>query len=225
MEVTKFTDIIEPAAEATAGYREIKPNSDALEDNTYNFWDEVFGEEISLIKKDYTDVDPSEVYGHDESEFSFPDFDYNDAALRDILKEFKADNWYGASVERRDEITHKLVDYICDKLGIENPPKVSFYSENSTRYGYFSSYTNEIKINRNQSPADMVNTAAHELRHAYQYQRACIGETHLDRLYAYNFEHYISPKKVDGYYVNYVEYQEQLLEAEARAFANGFKVF
>lgn len=56
----------------------------------------------------------------------------------------------------------------------------------------------------------------------YQYQRACIGETRDDVLYAINFLNYIEPEQVDGHYVNFNEYQNQLLEAEARAFAKMF---
>lgn len=77
-----------------------------------------------------------------------------------------------------------------------------------------------MELNRNilNNPKEV----AHEARHVYQYQRACIGETRDDVLYAINFLNYIEPVQVDGKYVNFNDYQNQLLEAEARAFAKMF---
>ena len=61
------------------------------------------------------------------------------------------------------------------------------------------------------------------MRHAYQHQRATHQETLLDKLYQLNFENYISPVPLaDGKYLFFTDYQDQLVEAEARAFANIF---
>ena len=58
------------------------------------------------------------------------------------------------------------------------------------------------------------------MRHAYQYERAKKGETHLDKLYGLSFENYIRPIKDEtGKWINVIEYKNQLVEAEANAFA------
>ena len=50
-----------------------------------------------------------------------------------------------------------------------------------------------------------------------------LQETWQDTLYKLNFENYISPISLaDGKYLFFTDYQDQLVEAEARAFANIF---
>ena len=43
-------------------------------------------------------------------------------------------------------------------------------------------------------------------------------ELYIDLLYVYNFTHYISPYVDEDGYLNFIDYQDQLIEAEARAF-------
>ena len=96
-------------------------------------------------------------------------------------------------------------------------------------YGSCGAYlpgANVIEINRNTlaDPKEVVDTVAHEARHAYQHQRAVLQETKQDILYRINFENYISPIPLaDGKYLFFTDYQDQLVEAEARAFANIFR--
>lgn len=49
-------------------------------------------------------------------------------------------------------------------------------------------------------------------------------ETYEDLLYAYNFANYISPLLTEDGYVNFIDYQDQLIEAEACAFAKLFVI-
>ena len=73
-------------------------------------------------------------------------------------------------------------------------------------------------------PAEIVDTIAHETWHAYQHQRANILENKHDYLYKLNFDNYISPTSLgDGKCLFFTDYQEQLVEAEARAFASLFR--
>ena len=91
--------------------------------------------------------------------------------------------------------------------------------------GAFVPEENKIEINRTilTDPKEVVDTIAHEMRHAYQHQRAEMLETWQDFLYRLNFENYISPVSLaDGKYLFFTDYQDQLVEAEARAFANIF---
>ena len=69
----------------------------------------------------------------------------------------------------------------------------------------------------------MLNTISHELRHAYQDQRAMNPETEMDYKYLANLNNYVSPLFTEtGECMLYIDYQDQLVEAEARAFANLF---
>ena len=92
--------------------------------------------------------------------------------------------------------------------------------------GAYDPERNVISVNRNifDDSYEIVNTIAHETRHAYQYRRAQNPENYLDLLYAYNFVNYISPYVDEDGYANFLDYQDQLIEAEARAFANLFRL-
>ena len=66
-----------------------------------------------------------------------------------------------------------------------------------------------------------MNTVAHEMRHAYQWERSRNPERPEDILYLYNFDNYISPVPLgNGKYLFVVDYMNQYIEAEARAFAD-----
>ena len=72
-------------------------------------------------------------------------------------------------------------------------------------------------------PDELIDTIAHELRHAFQHQKAMAPESALDMLYRVNFDNYISPLPLgDGKFLFFADYQDQLVEVEARAFAKQF---
>lgn len=114
---------------------------------------------------------------------------------------------------------------IAEKLEIENRPAIEFYESNPCDCGAFDPDRNVICINQNNfdDPEEIINTIAHETRHAYQFQKAENPENYMDLLYAYNFANYISPYMDEDGYVNFIDYQDQLIEAEARAFADLFR--
>ena len=64
---------------------------------------------------------------------------------------------------------------------------------------------------------EAADTVAHELWHAYQYERASNPRTKMDHMYLENFNDYITPSD------DFEGYQSQLLESEARAFAQQIK--
>ena len=113
-----------------------------------------------------------------------------------------------------------LAQYIIDVTGLENPPKIEFYNNDKEGdYGGFDRLNNTLSINehmlyQNDEAAD---TVAHELWHALQYQRASNPQTRQDLMYAENFSNYISPSE------DFEAYQSQILESEARAFAQQIK--
>lgn len=71
--------------------------------------------------------------------------------------------------------------------------------------------------------SELVNTIAHEMRHAYQEYRAGLLETREDELYRVNLDNYISPVQLpEGGWLFFTDYQDQYVEVDARAFANLF---
>lgn len=225
----KFMDVVE-ATKSTelseaSDYKEITPFSDVTMDEVHSFWDEVFGEEITFSIKEFSDEDMwDKMFSREESDFSF-DFDTQEKKLQKLLDDFEENRWNELSESEKSDIIENLVDYLCEALEIKNNPLICFFEDDENICGAFNSYSNTIDINKNtlHNPKEVVDTIAHETRHAYQYQRAAIGKTDIDKLYAFNFENYIAPIVVDGEFVNFLEYQDQFIEVEARAFANLFK--
>lgn len=140
--------------------------------------------------------------------------------LDSSLESFTSENWEQLSLDEQKEKMTDLAEYIIDVTGLENPPHIEFYNnEQEGDYGGFNRMTNTLSINehmlyQNDEAAD---TVAHELWHALQYQRASNPRTKLDAMYAENFRDYISPQE------DFEGYQSQILEAEARAFAQQIK--
>ena len=210
----------------TTCYKDIKSNKEISDNEVHSFWSYIFSGEENSEYFDFTEDELeiiSEIYDRDEDEFEF-DFDISDTSLQEVLDKFKEEDWNTLDETQKAEVVETFVNTLCEKLDIENQPKLVFFDGDESNCGAFNFKTNEISINRNllSDPKELVDTIAHESRHAYQYQRGCIGETRMDQLYKFNFEHYIFPEEKDGHYLNYNEYSDQLIEAEARAFASLF---
>lgn len=207
-----------------SNYREIKPVLKISDEKVQSFWDDVFEEDDSIDDFCFTEDEIiSEVFERYEEEFEF-DFDVSEDSLQDILSKFDEENWNTFDESEKIEIIEEFKNLLCEKLGIEYEPTISLFEDDKNHCGAFNYQTNTLELNRNilDNPQQVVNTVAHEVRHGYQYERACIGETRTDILYVINFLNYIEPELVEGHYVNFNEYQNQLLEAEARAFAKMF---
>jgi Zn-dependent peptidase ImmA (M78 family) len=120
---------------------------------------------------------------------------------------------------QKEQITG-LFDYVNDVLGLENPPNIEYYNEpEQGNYGGYNPATNTLSINEYMlyDSNEAADTVAHELWHAYQHERAANPQTPKDFQYQFGFDNYIRPgDDFDGY-------QSQLVEAEARAFADQFK--
>lgn len=166
-----------------------------------------------------------DVYGRSEEDFTF-DIDVKSKEIQESLAPFKETTWNGLDNVEKETAIVALEEAIASSLGINETPRIEFYEGEKWDCGSYVPDKNLIKVNRNNfdSPLDLVNTIAHETRHAYQFQRACNIENYMDFLYAYNFTHYITPVLTENGYVNFIEYQDQLVEAEARAFADIFEM-
>ena len=203
-------------------FREIQPEN-AEEINPSSYWDSLFKKRESTNELTEDDLFP-EIFGKAEDDFSF-DF-ILDKEIENLLNIFYSPEWFKISEEEMYPLIKQLVDTLSKKLEIKDSPRLSFYEGQECDCGSFNPSTNTIRINHCQlsDPEELLNTIAHETRHAYQYQRALNPEMKTDLLYLVNFEYYISPIPIgEGKYLYFTDYLDQYVEAEARAFANLFE--
>lgn len=209
---------------APSNYKEIKPILKTSDNKVQRFWEDVFGEDNTSEDSCFTDEEIiSEIFERNESDFKF-DINIADKAIQEELANFDNENWNELNETQKLEVIDDFISILCEKMGGEEKPRLFLFENDENICGAYNNQTNILELNRNilDKPKEVINTIAHETRHAYQYQRACIGETREDVLYAINFLNYVEPIQFEGNYVNFNEYQNQLIEAEARAFAKQF---
>lgn len=171
------------------------------------------------------EIDYDEIYeeiSQESLEQGFEDIDIygNIERLDASLANFEADNWERMSIEDQKQSIKDLAEYVDDVIGFETPPRIEYYNNpREGDYGGYNSRTNTLSINEfmlyNNSEA--ADTVAHELWHAHQHECAENPQEARDYQYQYNFENYIRPE------LGHEAYENQLVEAEARAFASQFK--
>lgn len=200
-------------------FSEITADRTSIEE-TKTFWNRVFyGESEEISEEELWE----EIMYCDESEFDFSDV--VDDGGKEILELFTADEWESLDADERYELIAKLAEYIGESLGLEEIPEIELVDIDDNCSGFYSERGNYIGINVNfwDDYKDVVDTIAHETRHAYQRFRADKLENRQDEIYKFNFDHYISTEcDSEGKYINFKEYYEQYIEAEARAFAKEF---
>ena len=168
------------------------------------------------------DVEPS-FWGWNEEDVNI-DFDIDDT-VESVLERFEENEWNMLSEQERTDAIEDLVFVVSKALGLDKVPKVKFYSGDDDAYGGFIQDKNIIELNKRflDNPKEMVNTATHEIRHAYQNMRANMLENETDRMYKNNYDNYVHPiRDKNGNWINFLDYQDQFVEVEARAFANIF---
>ena len=188
--------------------------TESIYEGSANEYNEPFSGELS-------EQDIDTVYeGLSEYDFHGVDCFEDTERLDSSLENFTSENWENLSLNEQKEKMTDLAQYIIDVTGLKNPPKIEFYNSGQDGdYGGFNRATNTLSINehmlyQNDEAAD---TVAHELWHAYQYERASNPSTKLDHMYLENFNDYIIPDD------DFEGYQSQILESEARAFAQQIK--
>lgn len=148
------------------------------------------------------------------------DIETDETRLRETLDDFKEEKWDELSLEGQKEAMENLADYVKDVIKLENPPRIEYYNrEKNGEYGGYNPATNVLNINEYMlyNSEEAADTIAHELWHAHQYECAKNPQSALDYQYAYNIDNYISSD------MGQEAYENQLIEAEARAFAEQFK--
>jgi hypothetical protein len=168
-----------------------------------------------------TPIDYDVVFeGLDEYNFDGKDYNQNTEQLNSLLEGFTEDNWNNMELEGQKEQITGLFDYVNDVIGLKKPPKIEYYNKPEQRnYGGYDPATNTLSVNEYMlyDSNEAADTVAHELWHAYQHEKASNPQSPKDFLYQIGFENYISPSD------DFDAYQSQLVEAEARAFADQFK--
>jgi hypothetical protein len=149
-----------------------------------------------------------------------PGEDLNDTGMDAVLDNFHEDKWSDLSLEEQKQSMTDLANYVAADTGNENPPEIVFRDDmNDGEYGGYNPKTNTLEINENMldDSAEATDTVAHEMWHAYQQQCALDPTSEKGREYQEGFDNYISPE------YDFEGYQNQMVEAEAREYAQGFK--
>jgi hypothetical protein len=146
--------------------------------------------------------------------------DLNDGGTDAVLDNFQQDRWNDLSLDEQKQSMTDLASHVATDTGNENPPEIIFRGDmEDGSYGGYNPESNTLEINENMldDSAEAADTVAHEMWHAHQQQ--CADDPGNPRAgeYREGFDNYISPE------YDYEGYQNQMVEAEARDYAQGFK--
>lgn len=144
----------------------------------------------------------------------------DEAKASEVLSPFKQEKWEQLSVQEKKQAVEKLADYNAEILGVEDKPRIVYYNaEDPCDYGGYSAKQNAIYINEYNmnDAAETADTISHEYRHKYQHERADKLETERDLEFKEGFDNYIRAED------DYRGYKEQLVESDARAYAQVVK--
>jgi hypothetical protein len=222
LNIDKISEMSGSEAETSKEYLNIRPKESMSDQETTDFITKEFEKAHDEAEAGAIDTLISDVFNRSEDEMNI-DFELTDDVVS-VLEIFKSDDWETMSTEERMSAVGKLVNVIGKELQLEKIPEVELYEDNDA-YGFYDQQYNHIELNSKffDDPVELVNTVAHELRHAYQNMRADMLETREDALYKINFVNYISPVSLPGGgYLFFTDYYNQYVEVEARAFANKF---
>ena len=146
--------------------------------------------------------------------------DIGSEQLEPILDNFQGDKWNDLSLDEQKQSMIDLADYVASETGNTNPPEIIFSNDmpDGTYGGYNSgSNTMEINVNMLEDSIEAADTIAHEMWHAYQEQAARDPTNPRAGEYQEGFDNYISPE------YDFEGYENQMVETEARDYAQGFK--
>jgi hypothetical protein len=146
--------------------------------------------------------------------------DLNDSGADAVLENFQEDKWSDLSLEEQKQSMTDLADHVAADTGNDNPPEIVFRSDmEDGSYGGYNPDTNTMEINENMldDSAEAADTIAHEMWHAHQEQAANDPSNPRAQEYREGFDNYISPE------YDFEAYENQMVEAEARDYAQGYK--
>lgn len=157
-----------------------------------------------------------------ENEDEWNEFDFSDLfTLNEIMQFFKPEIFEQLCTEEKVFVMDMFRDKLAKELQLENPPEIIIADlEDEAMHGYYDHSLNIVVVNTAimQDGGQVRDTVAHEIRHAWQHERAELPEESqnaFDKALKENFDNYISPED------NYRAYRSQLVEMDAREFAKG----
>ena len=185
------------------------------------------GEAVTLVKTKFETQDENSLsdmlHNYDETDFDLH-FEF-DTTIEKNMELFNPEQWEKLDASEKKEVITEMVELINGGLGIEGKTDVIFFEDFQDNCGWYNEHYRTIGVNEAtfSDSLEVLDTIAHEMKHAFQRFRADKAETNMDKFYKYSFEHYISPiEDVYGNFVNFFEYYDQFIEAEARAVAKIF---
>lgn len=222
-ELNRRRESFEIKDSSSNGYLDIKPQENITKQEASDFIAKEFEKAHYEVEfGDYSQL-ISEIFNRSEDELDI-DFEIN-GETREALEKFRPEKWEALDETERMTAIKELVNVIGGGLQIDKLPDIELMSEGPA-LGLFDYNVNKIRLNERyfDNPIELVDTIAHEMRHAYQHMRAEIYGTKTDRLYVANFDNYIPIQyDSDGNCVNFSDYSDQLVEVDARVFADIFK--
>lgn len=178
------------------------------------FWKAEFQKAHDEVSLDEYDALLSEVFNRSEDEL---DIDFNiDDRIFELLDSFSPETWKYMDDSERYTAISEFVSALGEALELDDIPEVAVFDDDDA-YGFYFPSDNTINLNRQyfDNPVELVNTIAHEMRHAYQEYRAGLLETREDTLYRVNLDNYISPIPLPGGgLLFFTDYQDQYVEVE-----------
>lgn len=143
-------------------------------------------------------------------------------SIEDAIGDFKNSSWINKSEAERKKSIADLANSVTSDLQLTNAPSIGYYYREPegrrVSYGFYRAQDNTININTYtlDDARETADTVAHELRHAWQRERASNPQTDEDRAFANNFSpgNYISPQ------IDYMGYRDQPVERDARQYAS-----
>lgn len=202
--------------ELSDAFKEIQPKRNLSKSDAFSFVKNRFETQEN---SSFSDM----VHNYDEADFDLK-FEFN-SRIENAIDLFQPEQWEKLDVSEKKDAIKQMVDLLNDGLGIAGKTDVIFFEDFPDNCGWYNERYRAIGVNETTfcDPLEVLDTIAHEMKHAFQRYRADKAETTMDKFYQYSFEHYISPiEDAYGNFVNFFEYYDQYIEAEARAFAKIF---
>ena len=169
----RFSDVTEKGItpEKLENNTDIKPSGGMTDQEADAFWKAEFQKAHDEVSLDDYDTLLSEVFNRAEYELDI-DFVIDDRLVK-LLDQFSPETWEYMDDSERYEIISEFVSTLSEDLGLEDIPEVAVFDDDDA-YGFYSPSDNTINLNRQyfDNPVELVNTIAHEMRHAYQEYRA-----------------------------------------------------
>lgn len=213
-----YQHLIEEYRELDKTYHRLDYNVIKLDENNIQI-SEFIGEEYESIRYQTESMIKEVADGCDTPEQT--NYFLDETKAKEVLSPFRQNNWESLSVKEHKKAVEQLADYNAEILGIENTPAIVYYKKNDpTDFGGFSSSQHTIYINESNmgNAVETADTISHEYRHCYQHERAEKLETERDLEFKEGFDNYISPEN------DYARYRNQLVERDARDYAEVVKV-